>query len=69
MSQGLIGHRLWKPGRMTSTPEEHAIRAEMLIRDGVEFNEAIEQAMEIYMKSAFIANEAIEKMIKNARDS
>jgi len=41
----------------------------MLIRDGVEFNEAIEQAMEIYMKSAFIANEAIEKMIKNARDS
>lgn len=69
MNQGLIRRRLWKPGRMATTPEEHAVRADMLIRDGVEYCEAVEQSYEAYLKAANAANFEIEKLMQNARNN
>jgi hypothetical protein len=54
---------------MATTPEEHAIRADMLIRDGVEYCEAVEQSYEAYLKAANAANFEIEKLMQNARNN
>lgn len=69
MNTEKIHHDTWKAGRIATTPEEHAIRADMLIRDGVEYCEAIEQSYEAYLKAANAANFEIEKLIVNARDN